>query len=103
MNRLNRATRLFMLNRTLKATKDRGGSPYKPPSAAHFCLYRLFACGELCEPLIHPFGFVDPNPRRGCKRNPRTHPESMQSPSATHNAIALALLLLVHGITPFPC
>lgn len=41
-----------MLNRTLKATKDRGGSPYKPPSTAHFCLYRL-AAGHAHIDLMH--------------------------------------------------
>ncbi len=56
MNRLNRATRLFMLNRTLKTIKDRGGSPYKPPSAAHFCLYRLAAKHAHLAPILdHPF------------------------------------------------
>lgn len=95
---------LYSLGQGTKANQVMTGHKSTHCAMRMFMLNRVsFACGELCEPVIVPSGFVDPNPRRGCKRNPRTYPEAIRSPSATHDAIASALLLPVHGSNPFPC
>ncbi len=51
----NCVTALFMLNTDVNATKNRGGSPYKPPSTAHLTSKSLAAEHAHIDPrLDHP-------------------------------------------------